>query len=123
MNGEIPKVRNLTRDWAANVVDLSSAFFKLNIAIGGLRSFGRVITDEDMTASEKISTSIQTIAFTLPTIISLLKEVPNIGLVQAGTAKLLGLSGFDPKDLENFEPYKKALNKLTKDNIIGATAE
>lgn len=123
LNGEIPKVRNLTRDWAANVVDLSSAFFKLNIAIGGLRSFGRVITDEDMTASEKISTSIQTIAFTLPTIISLLKEVPNIGLVQAGTAKLLGLSGFDPKDLENFEPYKKALNKLTNGNIIGATAE
>lgn len=123
LDREIPKVRNLTRDWAANVVDLSSAFFKLNIAIGGLRSFGRVITDEDMTASEKISTSIQTIAFTLPTIISLLKEVPNIGLVQAGTAKLLGLSGFDPKDLENFEPYKKALNKLTKDNIIGATAE
>ena len=123
LDREIPKVRNLTRDWAANVVDLSSAFFKLNIAIGGLRSFGRVITDEDMTASEKISTSIQTIAFTLPTIISLLKEVPNIGLVQAGTAKLLGLSGFDPKDLENFEPYKKALNKLTKGNIIGATAE
>lgn len=123
LDREIPKVRNLTRDWAANVVDLSSAFFKLNIAIGGLRSFGRVITDEDMTASEKISTSIQTIAFTLPTIISLLKEVPNIGLVQAGTAKLLGLSGFDPKDLENFEPYKKALNKLTHDNIIGATAE
>lgn len=123
LNGEIPKVRNLTKDWAANVVDLSSAFFKLNIAIGGLRSFGRVITDEDMTASEKISTSIQTIAFTLPTIISLLKEVPKIGLVQAGTAKLLGLSGFDPKDLENFEPYKKALNKLTHDNIIGATAE
>lgn len=123
LDREIPKVRNLTRDWAANVVDLSSAFFKLNIAIGGLRSFGRVITDEDMTASEKISTSIQTIAFTLPTIISLLKEVPNIGLVQAGTAKLLGLSGFDPKDLENFEPYKKALNKLTDDNIIGATAE
>lgn len=123
LNGEIPKVRNLTKDWAANVVDLSSAFFKLNIAIGGLRSFGRVITDEDMTASEKISTSIQTIAFTLPTIISLLKEVPNIGLVQAGTAKLLGLSGFDPKDLENFEPYKKALNKLTDGNIIGATAE
>lgn len=123
LDREIPKVRNLTRDWAANVVDLSSAFFKLNIAIGGLRSFGRVITDEDMTASEKISTSIQTIAFTLPTVISLLKEVPKIGLVQAGTAKLLGLSGFDPKDLENFEPYKKALNKLTKDNIIGATAE
>lgn len=123
LDREIPKVRNLTRDWAANVVDLSSAFFKLNIAIGGLRSFGRVITDEDMTASEKISTSIQTIAFTLPTIISLLKEVPNIGLVQAGTAKLLGLSGFDPKDLENFEPYKKALNKLTDGNIIGATAE
>lgn len=123
LDKEIPKVRNLTKDWAANVVDLSSAFFKLNIAIGGLRSFGRVITDEDMTASEKISTSIQTIAFTLPTIISLLKEVPNIGLVQAGTAKLLGLSGFDPKDLENFEPYKKALNKLTTDNIIGATAE
>lgn len=123
LDREIPKVRNLTRDWAANVVDLSSAFFKLNIAIGGLRSFGRVITDEDMTASEKISTSIQTIAFTLPTVISLLKEVPNIGLVQAGTAKLLGLSGFDPKDLENFEPYKKALNKLTHDNIIGATAE
>lgn len=123
LDKEIPKARNLTRDWAANVVDLSSAFFKLNIAIGGLRSFGRVITDEDMTASEKISTSIQTIAFTLPTIISLLKEVPNIGLVQAGTAKLLGLSGFDPKDLENFEPYKKALNKLTHDNIIGATAE
>lgn len=123
LDREIPKVRNLTRDWAANVVDLSSAFFKLNIAIGGLRSFGRVITDEDMTASEKISTSIQTIAFTLPTVISLLKEIPNIGLVQAGTAKLLGLSGFDPKDLENFEPYKKALNKLTKDNIIGATAE
>lgn len=123
LDREIPKVRNLTRDWAANVVDLSSAFFKLNIAIGGLRSFGRVITDEDMTASEKISTSIQTIAFTLPTIISLLKEVPNIGLVQAGTAKLLGLSGFDPKDLENFEPYKKALNKLTEGNIIGATAE
>ena len=123
LDREIPKARNLTRDWAANVVDLSSAFFKLNIAIGGLRSFGRVITDEDMTASEKISTSIQTIAFTLPTVISLLKEVPKIGLVQAGTAKLLGLSGFDPKDLENFEPYKKALNKLTKDNIIGATAE
>lgn len=123
LDREIPKARNLTRDWAANVVDLSSAFFKLNIAIGGLRSFGRVITDEDMTASEKISTSIQTIAFTLPTVISLLKEVPNIGLVQAGTAKLLGLSGFDPKDLENFEPYKKALNKLTKGNIIGATAE
>lgn len=123
LDREIPKARNLTRDWAANVVDLSSAFFKLNIAIGGLRSFGRVITDEDMTASEKISTSIQTIAFTLPTIISLLKEVPNIGLVQAGTAKLLGLSGFDPKDLENFEPYKKALNKLTDGNIIGATAE
>lgn len=123
LNGEIPKVRNLTKDWAANVVDLSSAFFKLNIAIGGLRSFGRVITDEDMTASEKISTSIQTIAFTLPTIISLLKEVPKIGLVQTGTAKLLGLSGFDPKDLENFEPYKKALNKLTNGNIIGATAE
>lgn len=123
LDREIPKARNLTRDWAANVVDLSSAFFKLNIAIGGLRSFGRVITDEDMTASEKISTSIQTIAFTLPTIISLLKEVPNIGLVQAGTAKLLGLSGFDPKDLENFEPYKKALNKLTEGNIIGATAE
>lgn len=123
LDREIPKVRNLTRDWAANVVDLSSAFFKLNIAIGGLRSFGRVIADEDMTASERISTSIQTIAFTLPTVISLLKEIPNIGLVQAGTAKLLGLSGFDPKDLENFEPYKKALNKLTKDNIIGATAE
>lgn len=123
LDKEIPKVRNLTKDWAANVVDLSSAFFKLNIAIGGLRSFGRVITDEDMTASEKISTSIQTIAFTLPTVISLLKEIPNIGLVQAGTAKLLGLSGFDPKDLENFEPYKKALNKLTNNNIIGATAE
>lgn len=123
LNGEIPKVRNLTRDWAANVVDLSSAFFKLNIAIGGLRSFGRVITDEDMTASEKISTSIQTIAFTLPTIISLLKEVPNIGLVQAGTAKLLGLSGFDPKDLENFEPYQEALKKLNNGTTIGATAE
>lgn len=123
LNGEIPKVRNLTRDWAANVVDLSSAFFKLNIAIGGLRSFGRVITDEDMTASEKISTSIQTIAFTLPTVISLLKEIPNIGLVQAGTAKLLGLSGFDPKDLENFEPYQEALKKLNNGTTIGATTQ
>lgn len=123
LNGEIPKVRNLTRDWAANVVDLSSAFFKLNIAIGGLRSFGRVITDEDMTASEKISTSIQTIAFTLPTVISLLKKIPNIGLVQAGTAKLLGLSGFDPKDLENFEPYQEALKKLNNGTTIGATTQ
>lgn len=123
LDKEIPKVRNLTKDWAANVVDLSSAFFKLNIAIGGLRSFGRVITDEDMTASERISTSIQTIAFTLPTVISLLKEIPNIGLVQAGTAKLLGLSGFDPKDLENFKPYQEALKKLNNGTTIGATTQ
>ncbi len=123
LDQEIPKVRNLTKDWAANVVDLSSAFFKLNVAIGGLRSFGRVITDEDMTASEKISTSIQAIAFTLPTVISLLKEVPNIGLVQTGTAKLLGLSGFDPKDLKDFKPYQEALKKLTNGNIRGATAQ
>lgn len=123
LDKEIPKVRNLTKDWAANVVDLSSAFFKLNVAIGGLHSFGRVISDEDMTASEKISTSIQTIAFTLPTVISLLKEIPNIGLVQTGTAKLLGLSGFDPKDLKDFKPYQEALKKLTNGNIRGATAQ
>lgn len=123
LDKEIPKVRNLTKDWAANVVDLSSAFFKLNVAIGGLRSFGRVISDEDMTASEKISTSIQTIAFTLPTVISLLKEIPNISLVQTGTAKLLGLSGFEPKDLKDFKPYQDALKKLTNGNIRGATAQ
>ena len=123
LDKEIPKVRNLTKDWAANVVDLSSAFFKLNVAIGGLRSFGRVISDEDMTAGEKISTSIQTIAFTLPTVISLLKEIPNIGLVQAGTAKLLGLSGFDPKDLKDFKPYQEALKKLNNGTMVGATAQ
>lgn len=123
LDNEIPKVRNLTKDWAANVIDLSSAFFKLNVAIGGLRSFGRIISDEDMTASEKISTFIQTIAFTLPTVISLLKEIPNIGLVQTGTAKLLGLSGFDPKDLKNFKPYQDALKKLNNGTMVGATAQ
>lgn len=123
LEDKIPEVRNLTKDWAANVVDLSSAFSRLNIAINGFQSFGRIFTDEDMSASDKLSATIQTLAFTLPTVIQLLKQIPEIGLVQTGTAKLLNLKSFAPEDLGNFEPYKKALNEITKGNVVGATAQ
>lgn len=55
-------------DWANRIVSAGTALSQLSIAINAIQSLGRVFSDEDMTAGERLTTILTSLTMLLPAI-------------------------------------------------------
>lgn len=87
---EIPKFTNQTDDFAASIVKAGTALSSLSIAWSSFQSLGRVFSDEDLTAGERLQTLFMSLGMLLPSLSSGLKAISTSKLVDNISKGVLG---------------------------------
>lgn len=87
---EIPKFTDQTDDFAASMVKAGTALFSLSIAWSSFQSLGRVFSDEDLTAGERLQTLFMSLGMLLPSLSSGLKAISTSKLVDNISKGVLG---------------------------------
>ena len=87
---EIPKFTDQTDDFAASIVKAGTALSSLSIAWSSFQSLGRVFSDEDLTAGERLQTLFMSLGMLLPSLSSGLKAISTSKLVDNISKGVLG---------------------------------
>lgn len=87
---EIPKFADQTDDFADSIVKAGSALSSLSIAWSSFQSLGRVFSDEDLTAGERLQTLFMSLGMLLPSLSSGLKAISTSKLVDNISKGVLG---------------------------------
>lgn len=87
---EIPKFTDQTDDFADSIVKAGSALSSLSIAWSSFQSLGRVFSDEDLTAGERLQTLFMSLGMLLPSLSSGLKTISTSKLVDNISKGVLG---------------------------------
>ena len=87
---EIPKFADQTDDFADSIVKAGSALSSLSIAWSSFQSLGRVFSDEDLTAGERLQTLFMSLGMLLPSLSSGLKAISTSKLVDNISKGILG---------------------------------
>lgn len=87
---EIPKFANQADDFADSIVKTGTALFSLSIAWSSFQSLGRVFSDEDLTAGERLQTLFMSLGMLLPSLSSGLKAISTSKLVDNISKGVLG---------------------------------
>lgn len=87
---EIPKFTDQTDDFAASIVKAGTALSSLSIAWSSFQSLGRVFSDEDLTAGERLQTLFMSLGMLLPFLSSGLKAISTSKLVDNISKGVLG---------------------------------
>lgn len=87
---EIPKFANQADDFADSIVKAGTALSSLSIAWSSFQSLGRVFSDEDLTAGERLQTLFMSLGMLLPSLISGLKAISTSKLVDNISKGVLG---------------------------------
>lgn len=87
---EIPKFTDQTDDFANSIVKAGSALSSLSIAWSSFQSLGRVFSDEDLTAGERLQTLFMSLGMLLPSLSSGLKAISTSKLVDNISKGVLG---------------------------------
>lgn len=87
---EIPKFTDQTDDFADSIVKAGSALSSLSIAWSSFQSLGRVFSDEDLTAGERLQTLFMSLGMLLPSLSSGLKAISTSKLVDNISKGVLG---------------------------------
>lgn len=87
---EIPKFTDQTDDFAASMVKAGTALSSLSIAWSSFQSLGRVFSDEDLTAGERLQTLFMSLGMLLPSLSSGLKAISTSKLVDNISKGVLG---------------------------------
>lgn len=87
---EIPKFTDQTDDFAASIVKAGTALSSLSIAWSSFQSLGRVFSDEDLTAGERLQTLFMSLGMLLPSLSSGLKVISTSKLVDNISKGILG---------------------------------
>ena len=87
---QIPKFADQTNDFAASIVKAGTALSSLSLAWSSFQSLGRVFSDEDLTAGERLQTLFMSLGMLLPTLSSSLKTIANSKLVDNISQSILG---------------------------------
>ena len=105
----IETASNATKDWAARIVSVGNGISSLLMAVNGLKSIGRVFSDEDMTSGERLITILTGLSMIIPsltTVVGLLNKEKAAGVVIDGLSVTVTKSGM-VADLA-----KAAVNKI-----------
>lgn len=87
---EIPKFTDQTDDFAESIVKAGTALSSLSIAWSSFQSLGRVFSDEDLTAGERLQTLFMSLGMLLPSLSSGLKAISTSKLVDNISKGVLG---------------------------------
>lgn len=87
---EIPKFANQADDFADSIVKTGTALSSLSIAWSSFQSLGRVFSDEDLTAGERLQTLFMSLGMLLPSLSSGLKAISTSKLVDNISKGVLG---------------------------------
>lgn len=87
---EIPKFANQADDFADSIVKAGTALSSLSIAWSSFQSLGRVFSDEDLTAGERLQTLFMSLGMLLPSLSSGLKAISTSKLVDNISKGVLG---------------------------------
>lgn len=87
---EIPKFTDQTDDFAVSIVKAGTALSSLSIAWSSFQSLGRVFSDEDLTAGERLQTLFMSLGMLLPSLSSGLKAISTSKLVDNISKGVLG---------------------------------
>lgn len=87
---EIPKFTDQTDDFATSIVKAGTALSSLSIAWSSFQSLGRVFSDEDLTAGERLQTLFMSLGMLLPSLSSGLKAISTSKLVDNISKGVLG---------------------------------
>lgn len=87
---EIPKFTDQTDDFAASIVKAGTALSSLSIAWSSFQSLGRVFSDEDLTAGERLQTLFMSLGMLLPSLSFGLKAISTSKLVDNISKGVLG---------------------------------
>lgn len=87
---KIPKFTDQTDDFAASIVKAGTALSSLSIAWSSFQSLGRVFSDEDLTAGERLQTLFMSLGMLLPSLSSGLKAISTSKLVDNISKGVLG---------------------------------
>lgn len=87
---EIPKFTDQTDDFAASIVKAGTALSSLSIAWSSFQSLGRVFSDEDLTAGERLQTLFMSLRMLLPSLSFGLKAISTSKLVDNISKGILG---------------------------------
>lgn len=87
---EIPKFTDQTDDFAASIVKAGTALSSLSIAWSSFQSLGRVFSDEDLTAGERLQTLFMSLGMLLPSLSSGLKAISTSKLVDNISKGVIG---------------------------------
>lgn len=87
---EISKFANQADDFADSIVKAGTALSSLSIAWSSFQSLGRVFSDEDLTAGERLQTLFMSLGMLLPSLSSGLKAISTSKLVDNISKGVLG---------------------------------
>lgn len=87
---EIPKFADQADDFAVSIVKAGTALSSLSIAWSSFQSLGRVFSDEDLTAGERLQTLFMSLGMLLPSLSSGLKAISTSKLVDNISKGVLG---------------------------------
>lgn len=87
---EIPKFANQADDFADSIVKAGTALSSLSVAWSSFQSLGRVFSDEDLTAGERLQTLFMSLGMLLPSLSSGLKAISTSKLVDNISKGVLG---------------------------------
>ena len=87
---EIPKFTDQTDDFATSIVKAGTALSSLSIAWSSFQSLGRVFSDEDLTAGERLQTLFMSLGMLLPSLSFGLKAISTSKLVDNISKGVLG---------------------------------
>lgn len=87
---EIPKFADQADDFANSIVKAGTALSSLSIAWSSFQSLGRVFSDEDLTAGERLQTLFMSLGILLPSLSSGLKAISTSKLVDNISKGVLG---------------------------------